>query len=229
MAQDKISQMPTISKKRKRTRPTATKVVGALNGEAAPTKVSKEHGSSDEDLEDHENVPSSSKVKLDGSVQKVSKPAPPVEVSTESTPDVPPSTHADALAQSSQPPADMLFSSLNLSSNTHAAISQMGFTKMTEVQARTIPPLLAGRDVLGAARTGSGKTIAFLVPSVELLSTLRFKPINGERLESPDLLDRWIITYPWLVHRRHWCHHHLAYPRTGSANLWCGQRPHVDT
>jgi ATP-dependent RNA helicase DDX18/HAS1 len=194
MAQDKISQMPTISKKRKRTRPTATKVVGALNGEAAPTKVSKEHGSSDEDLEDHENVPSSSKVKLDGSVQKVSKPAPPVEVSTESTPDVPPtSTHADALAQSSQPPADMLFSSLNLSANTQAAISQMGFTKMTEVQARTIPPLLAGRDVLGAARTGSGKTIAFLVPSVELLSTLRFKPINGEQLESHEC---WIITYP---------------------------------
>lgn len=55
----------------------------------------------------------------------------------------------------------------------------MGFETMTEVQARTIPPLLAGKDVLGAARTGSGKTMAFLVPSVELLSTLRFKPVNG--------------------------------------------------
>lgn len=33
----------------------------------------------------------------------------------------------------------------------------MGFTHMTEVQARTIPALLTGRDVLGAARTGSGK------------------------------------------------------------------------
>jgi ATP-dependent RNA helicase DDX18/HAS1 len=55
----------------------------------------------------------------------------------------------------------------------------MGFETMTEVQARTIPPLLAGKDVLGAARTGSGKTMAFLVPSVEMLSTLRFKPVNG--------------------------------------------------
>lgn len=40
----------------------------------------------------------------------------------------------------------------------------MGFERMTEVQARCIPPLLTGRDVLGAARTGSGKTLAFLIP-----------------------------------------------------------------
>ncbi|KAK8869980.1 ATP-dependent RNA helicase HAS1 [Kwoniella newhampshirensis] len=71
------------------------------------------------------------------------------------------------------------FSTLNLSAPTSSAIQRMGFETMTEVQARTIPPLLAGKDVLGAARTGSGKTMAFLVPSVELLSTLRFKPVNG--------------------------------------------------
>ncbi|KAJ1836874.1 ATP-dependent RNA helicase, partial [Coemansia sp. RSA 486] len=50
---------------------------------------------------------------------------------------------------------------------------------MTEVQARTIPPLLAGRDVLGAAKTGSGKTLSFLIPAIELLSRLKFKPRNG--------------------------------------------------
>lgn len=72
------------------------------------------------------------------------------------------------------------FSTLKLSNPTINAISRMGFETMTEVQARTIPPLLAGKDVLGAARTGSGKTMAFLVPSVEMLSTLRFKPVNGE-------------------------------------------------
>ena len=55
----------------------------------------------------------------------------------------------------------------------------MGFTRMTEVQARTIPPLMAGRDVLGAAKTGSGKTLAFLVPAVEMLHKLKFKPRNG--------------------------------------------------
>ena len=44
------------------------------------------------------------------------------------------------------------FSSLNLSENTSKAITEQGFQYMTEVQARTIPALLTGRDVLGAAR-----------------------------------------------------------------------------
>ncbi|KAF3087382.1 ATP-dependent RNA helicase [Orbilia oligospora] len=73
----------------------------------------------------------------------------------------------------------MLFKDVKLSENTQKAITEMGFTKMTEVQAKTIPPLLAGRDVLGAAKTGSGKTLAFLIPAVEMLSSLRFKPRNG--------------------------------------------------
>jgi ATP-dependent RNA helicase DDX18/HAS1 len=49
------------------------------------------------------------------------------------------------------------FSSLGLSDPTIKGIQAMGFTYMTEVQARTIPPLLTGRDVLGAARTGANR------------------------------------------------------------------------
>ncbi|OHF02471.1 ATP-dependent RNA helicase HAS1 [Colletotrichum orchidophilum] len=71
------------------------------------------------------------------------------------------------------------FSELNLSDKTMKAIGDMGFTKMTEIQRRGIPPLLSGKDVLGAAKTGSGKTLAFLIPAVEMLSALRFKPRNG--------------------------------------------------
>ncbi|EME46029.1 hypothetical protein DOTSEDRAFT_168285 [Dothistroma septosporum NZE10] len=59
------------------------------------------------------------------------------------------------------------------------AIQDMPFDTMTEIQRRGIPPLLAGRDVLGAAKTGSGKTLAFLIPAVEMLHSLRFKPRNG--------------------------------------------------
>ncbi|KAI8987217.1 ATP-dependent RNA helicase HAS1 [Pilobolus umbonatus] len=71
------------------------------------------------------------------------------------------------------------FSSLECCERTKNAINDLGFTKMTEVQARTIPPLMAGRDVLGAAKTGSGKTLAFLIPAVETLYRLKFKPRNG--------------------------------------------------
>lgn len=71
------------------------------------------------------------------------------------------------------------FSSLELSEPTNKALADMGFTTMTPVQAKAIPPLLAGKDVLGAARTGSGKTLAFLIPAVELLHRMKFKPRNG--------------------------------------------------
>lgn len=55
----------------------------------------------------------------------------------------------------------------------------MGFTEMTEIQAKSIPPLLKGLDLVGAARTGSGKTLAFLIPAIELIYKLRFMPRNG--------------------------------------------------
>ncbi|MCJ1323079.1 ATP-dependent RNA helicase ddx18 [Xylographa vitiligo] len=83
------------------------------------------------------------------------------------------------LALPSTGPAPQRFSDLNLSSKTMQAIEDMKFQTMTEIQQRGIPPLMAGRDVLGAAKTGSGKTLAFLIPAVEMLSALRFKPRNG--------------------------------------------------
>jgi len=91
---------------------------------------------------------------------------------------------ADALAlmtgaKPAPEPVTLDFASLDLSDGTRKALDGMGFSKMTEVQARTIPPLLAGKDVLGAAKTGSGKTLAFLIPAIEMLNKLKFKPRNG--------------------------------------------------
>ncbi|KAH9853168.1 DEAD-domain-containing protein [Lenzites betulinus] len=71
------------------------------------------------------------------------------------------------------------FSDLELSENTMRALEDMGFKTMTPIQEKSIPPLLAGKDVLGAARTGSGKTLAFLIPAIEMLHRLKFKPRNG--------------------------------------------------
>ena len=53
---------------------------------------------------------------------------------------------------------------------TLKAISQvMGLEYMTEIQSKTFPPALEGKDILGRARTGTGKTIAFLLPALERL------------------------------------------------------------
>ena len=71
------------------------------------------------------------------------------------------------------------FSELELSEPTMRALEEMGFKTMTSIQEKAIPPLLTGKDVLGAARTGSGKTLAFLIPAIELLHRMKFKPRNG--------------------------------------------------
>lgn len=91
-----------------------------------------------------------------------------------------------ASSGASATPFNTDFASLDLSQQTTNAINEMGFTKMTEVQARCIPPLMTGRDVLGAAKTGSGKTLAFLIPAVEMLNKLKFKPRNGEEVLTLD-------------------------------------------
>lgn len=76
---------------------------------------------------------------------------------------------------------DTSFDSLTnlVNENTLKAIKEMGFTNMTEIQHKSIRPLLEGRDLLAAAKTGSGKTLAFLIPAVELIVKLKFMPRNG--------------------------------------------------
>ncbi|CAH2085456.1 unnamed protein product [Euphydryas editha] len=77
--------------------------------------------------------------------------------------------------------SDQKFSSLEgaVCDATLTAVKDMGFTTMTEIQAKAIPPIMEGRDLVGAARTGSGKTLAFLIPAVELMYKTKFKPGSG--------------------------------------------------
>ena len=61
------------------------------------------------------------------------------------------------------------FQDLPLSKEIGKAIADMGFEEMTPIQARTIPPILAGNDIIGQAQTGTGKTIAFALPIIEAI------------------------------------------------------------
>mmetsp|Transcript_42123 Transcript_42123/g.51133 ORF Transcript_42123/g.51133 Transcript_42123/m.51133 type:complete len:536 (-) Transcript_42123:445-2052(-) len=71
------------------------------------------------------------------------------------------------------------FEDLDLSEPSRTGLTEMGMVTMTEIQARSVAPLMAGKDLLGAARTGAGKTLAFLIPSVELMYRAKFMPRNG--------------------------------------------------
>jgi ATP-dependent RNA helicase DeaD len=61
------------------------------------------------------------------------------------------------------------FAALGAGARSVAALERLGIETPTLIQAQAIPPLLAGRDVIGQSRTGSGKTIAFGLPLVERL------------------------------------------------------------
>ena len=72
------------------------------------------------------------------------------------------------------------FNDLPLSEPTKNGIKEsFGYEKMTPIQAQAIPFALAGKDIVASAKTGSGKTIAFLIPAIELLRASKFKPRNG--------------------------------------------------
>ena len=58
------------------------------------------------------------------------------------------------------------FSELNLTDPVLRALADMGFSSPTEIQARAIPAILKGQDVIGKSHTGTGKTVAFGVPAV---------------------------------------------------------------
>ena len=72
--------------------------------------------------------------------------------------------------------ASIGFDALGLPENLVSAVKALGFETSTPIQAQTIPPLLAGKDVLGEAQTGTGKTAAFGLPALAKIDVTIRKP-----------------------------------------------------
>ena len=73
-------------------------------------------------------------------------------------------------------PASAGFSTLALTPEVLRALADVGYESPSPIQAATIPPLLEGRDVLGQAQTGTGKTAAFALPILSRIQTRAGKP-----------------------------------------------------
>jgi len=76
----------------------------------------------------------------------------------------------------------MKFETLGLNKALLEAIEMTGYTDPTDVQARAIPEVLAGSDVLVSSQTGSGKTAAFMLPALQLLAEPHKVAGNGPRV-----------------------------------------------
>ncbi|CAD2214311.1 ATP-dependent RNA helicase DDX18/HAS1 [Angomonas deanei] len=77
-------------------------------------------------------------------------------------------------------PAVTNYKELKLNPHVESALEQeFKFTTLTDIQARCIPTALQGKDLLAEAKTGAGKTLAFLIPIVEMITRAGFRPSNG--------------------------------------------------
>ncbi len=82
----------------------------------------------------------------------------------------------------------MRFSELNLAPQILEALAACGYEQPTPIQAQTIPALLAGRDVIGSAQTGTGKTAAFVLPALHRLAQSRQAPARHKMISAPRVL-----------------------------------------
>ena len=68
------------------------------------------------------------------------------------------------------------FAELGLSESTLHALRDVGYESPSPIQEQAIPALLQGRDVIGQAQTGTGKTAAFGLPIMEYVDPVRARP-----------------------------------------------------
>ncbi len=100
------------------------------------------------------------------------EPLPPVASHTEAA-DPPPAAPPDPPAEFVAPDALPLFTETGLSEPILRAVIEKGYIHPTPIQAQAIPVILSGRDVMGVAQTGTGKTASFTLPMLDILSGSR--------------------------------------------------------
>lgn len=94
--------------------------------------------------------------------------------------------HNDAPPREAKPAATNQFAKLGLAGPLLRATEKLGYETPTPIQAEAIPVVLSGRDLIGCAQTGTGKTAAFTLPTLDrLLQSLPPRPPKAERPAQP--------------------------------------------
>ena len=121
----------------------------------------------------------------------------------------------------------MDFEQLQLIEPIRRALSEQGYTQPTAIQAGAIPPALEGRDVLGSARTGTGKTCAFAVP---ILQRLTQHPVTGKQGKPPIRALILTPTRELAIQNQEQVEHYGKYLPLKSVVIYggVGQKPQVD-
>lgn len=78
----------------------------------------------------------------------------------------------------------MIFEKLDLIMPIREALKAEGYTQPTDIQQQAIPPLLEGRDLIGCAQTGTGKTAAFAIPILQKLAMEKREPRSPRRIRA---------------------------------------------
>ena len=100
----------------------------------------------------------------------------------------------------------MLFTELDLPEEILRAVSEMGFTEATEIQSKSIPVMLEGRDLVGKSNTGTGKTAAFGIPAIAAIEkgaknrvqALVLCPTRELAMQACDEIKKFAAYMPWV-------------------------------
>lgn len=146
---------------------------------AAKKKKSKKPVDSDSDSSDSSDSDSSSSSSSESDSDSDSDPDEQIapETPKASTDDAQEASDGDASVDENH------VSNFNLSKEVCAQLETKGITSLYSIQAQCFQPILDGKDLVGRARTGCGKTLAFVLPIVEVINRENPMPANGRRVQ----------------------------------------------